>query len=118
MNRGRKRMAVFTLILAAVCVAAAWKIGWQRDDIQTPEPGGKVNGEIEASEAGKDTHEIFETGKGDERTEMPEIEETEMAQIPVSGVISRFIFLNSCFGIAYATTASTGSSRIHGRTVR
>ena len=56
MNRGRKRMAVFTLILAAVCVAAAWKIGWQRDDIQTPEPGGKVNGEIEASEAGKDTH--------------------------------------------------------------
>ena len=41
MNRGRKRMAVFTLILAAVFVAAAWKIGWQRDDIQTPEPGGK-----------------------------------------------------------------------------
>lgn len=89
MNKGRKRMAVFTLILAAVCVAAAWKIGWQRDDIQTPEPGGKVNGEIEASEAGEDTHEIFETGKGDERTEMPEIEETEMAQIPVSGVIYR-----------------------------
>ncbi|MEY8428262.1 hypothetical protein AALA00_11220 [Lachnospiraceae bacterium 46-15] len=78
MNKGKKWMAVFTLILAAVCAAAAWKIGWQRNTVQkpgtgkeAPEPGGKVNEEIE-------------------ETVNEEIEETEAARIPASGVIYRF----------------------------
>lgn len=73
-------MAVFTLILAAVCVAAAWKIGWQKGaaqkpgtGTQAPEPGGNVN----ADEKAEITEEIQET------------EGTEAAQVPASGVIYR-----------------------------